>query len=193
MKSRSILRVVSLAFLLVVGVGISAAVAAPATISATVKTAHSSKFGTLLVTSSGLTLYQLGTERKGTIKCTGACATAWPPLLISGGAKPKAGPGVGQATLGTIKRPDRGTQVTYNGKALYRFASDTKAGAVNGQDVAGFHVVVLSASATAPAPTTPAAGGATAPAPATPAAGGPTAPAPTTPAAGGGYGGGGGY
>jgi len=78
------------------------------------------------------------------------------------GAKPKAGTGVAQATLGTIKRPDSGTQVTYNGKALYRFASDTKAGAVNGQNVAGFHIVVLSASsasATTPAATTPAVGG----------------------------------
>src|SRR5579862_3106646 len=160
MKSRSTLRVASLSFLLAVGVGIPAATAAPTR--ATVKTAHNSKFGTLLVSSNGLTLYQLGTEKKGTIKCTGACATAWPPLLITGGAKPKAGPGVAQAELGTIKRPDHGTQVTYNGKALYRFASDSKPGAVTGQNVAGFHVVVLSAKSAgtaSPATTTAATGG----------------------------------
>lgn len=159
MKSRSTLRVVSLAFLLAVGIGIPAAAATP---TATVKTAHNSKFGTLLVSLTGFTLYQLATEKKGTIKCTGACAKAWPPLLITGGAKPKAGPGVSQAKLGTIKRPDAGTQVTYNGKALYRFASDTKPGAVTGQNVAGFHVVALSASAastTTPATTTAGTGG----------------------------------
>jgi|SRR5579862_2856057 len=190
MKSRSTLRVASLSFLLAVGVGIPAATAAPTR--ATVKTAHNSKFGTLLVSSNGLTLYQLGTEKKGTIKCTGACATAWPPLLITGGAKPKAGPGVAQAELGTIKRLDHGTQVTYNGKALYRFGSDTTAGAVNGQNVAGFHVVVLGASPAstpAPAATTPVAGAVPAPTATTPTPGGAPAPAAPTPAAGGGYGG----
>ena len=145
MKFRSALRLLSLSFLLIVSVGTTAAFAAPTKTAVTVKTAHSSKYGTLLVSSTGLTLYQLATETKGTIKCTGGCATAWPPLLIAGGAKPKAGAGVAQAKLGTIKRPDSGVQVTYGGKALYRFASDTKPGAVNGQNVAGFHVVVLSA------------------------------------------------
>ena len=77
------------------------------------------------------------------IKCVGSCAKIWPPLLLAAGAKPVAGTGVSQAMLGTIKRPDHGTQVTYNGKALYRFASDSKPGAVSGQNVAGFHVVVV--------------------------------------------------
>ena len=70
MPFRSVLRVTSLAFLLTVGV--AAAAAATTKTSVNVKTAHSSKFGTLLVSSSGLTLYQLGTEKKGTINCTGA-------------------------------------------------------------------------------------------------------------------------
>jgi predicted lipoprotein with Yx(FWY)xxD motif len=158
MRFRSVLPISSLAFLLMVGVGIAEAGAATTKASVTVKTAHSGKYGTLLVSSSGFALYQLATEKKGTIKCTGACAKAWPPLLITGGAKPKAGAGVAQAKLGTIKRPDSGTQVTYSGKALYRFASDTKPGAVTGQNVAGFHIVGLSASATTPAPA-PAGGG----------------------------------
>ncbi len=161
MKSKSRFRVVSICLLLVVGVGAGIpAAAAPATTSATVKTAHSSTFGTLLVSSSGFTLYQLATEKKGTIKCTRACAKAWPPLLITGGAKPTAGAGVAQAKLGTINRPDSGTQVTYNGKALYRFASDRKPGDVTGQNLAGFHIIRLSTSpTTTTTPTTTTGGG----------------------------------
>jgi predicted lipoprotein with Yx(FWY)xxD motif len=159
MRTRSVLRVFSVSFVVLLGVGVGIAVAAPTTTAATVKTAHSSKYGTLLVTATGFTLYQLGSESKGTIKCTGSCAKIWPPLLLTGGAKPVAGNGVSQAKLGTIKRPDRGTQVTYNGKALYRFASDSKPGAVTGQNMDGFHVVLLSANSASPATTTGTAGG----------------------------------
>jgi predicted lipoprotein with Yx(FWY)xxD motif len=166
MRTRSVLRLFSSCFLILLAVGVGMAASAPTNTKATVKTAHSSKYGTLLVSATGFTLYQLGSESKGTIKCTGSCAAIWPPLLLAGGAKPVAGSGVSQARLGTIKRPDHGTQVTYNGKALYRFASDSKPGAVTGQNVAGFHVVVLSVKS----------------------AGGTATPATTTAASGGGYG-----
>jgi len=162
MRTRSILRVCLLSLVILVGAGVGIAVSAPTTTRATVKTAHSSKYGTLLVSASGFALYQLASESKGTIKCTGSCAKTWPPLLLTGGAKPVAGNGVSQAKLGTIKRPDHGTQVTYNGKALYRFVSDSKPGAVTGQNVAGFHVVLLStnsASGTASSATTTGGGG----------------------------------
>ncbi len=162
MKRPSV-RMMAIALVVLVGVGSAAALATSMKSVATVKAAPSSKFGTLLVSSSGLTLYQLGSEKKGTITCTGSCAKIWPPLLLSAGTKPIAGTGVSQAKLGTIKRPDHGTQVTYSGKALYRFASDTKPGAVSGQNVAGFHVVVLKAAAASttpsPATTTPASSG----------------------------------
>jgi predicted lipoprotein with Yx(FWY)xxD motif len=162
MRTRPILLLLSLSFVILVGIGVGIAVSAPTKTGATVKIAHSSKYGTLLVSASGFTLYQLASESKGTIKCTGSCAKIWPPLLLTGGAKPVAGKGVSQAKLGTIKRPDHGTQVTYNGKALYRFASDSKPGAVTGQNVAGFHVVLLSAnsaSGTASPATTTGGGG----------------------------------
>ena len=163
MRTRIVPRAFFLSFVILVGLGVGIGVSAATKPAATVKTAHSSKYGTLLVSSSGLTLYQLGSETKGTIKCTGSCAKIWPPLLLAAGAKPIPGTGVSQAKLGTIKRPDHGTQVTYSGKALYRFASDSKPGAVTGQNVAGFHVVSLSASSTSgtapPATTTATTGG----------------------------------
>jgi len=57
-----------------------------------------------------------------------------------------AGSGVDSSKLGTITRPDGSTQVTYNGKPLYLFASDTSAGQATGQGVAGFFAVTTSGS-----------------------------------------------
>ena len=99
----------------------------------TVKVTKTASLGKLLVTSSGLTLYHYTDEKGGKIDCKGACAKLWPPLLVKGSAKPLAGAGLSAAKLGTVKRPDGGMQVTYNGLALYRYAPDRKAGDVKGQ------------------------------------------------------------
>jgi predicted lipoprotein with Yx(FWY)xxD motif len=157
MTARSRVSVVTFLLLALVGVSIGVTAGATTKVAPTVKSAHNSKFGTILVSSTGLTLYQLGSEKKGVIGCIGSCAKIWPPLLVAAGAQPVAGTGVSQAKLGTIKRPDHGTQVTYNGSALYRFASDSKPGVFSGQNVADFHVVVVKAgsgSATSAATTT---------------------------------------
>jgi predicted lipoprotein with Yx(FWY)xxD motif len=115
--------------------------------SATISTASEPGVGTVLVDSRGFTLYALQTETSGTIKCTGSCATAWPPLLLPAGAmSATAGSGVMSSKLGTIKRPDGGTQVTYNHMPLYLFASDTSPGEATGQGVAGFFVVTATGS-----------------------------------------------
>jgi predicted lipoprotein with Yx(FWY)xxD motif len=99
----------------------------------TVKVTKTASLGKLLATSSGLTLYHYTDETRGKIDCKGACAKLWPPLLVKGSAKPLAGAGLSAAKLGTVKRPDGGVQVTYNGLALYRYAPDRKAGDVKGQ------------------------------------------------------------
>ena len=79
----------------------------------TVSTRSTSQ-GTVVVTSSGMTLYHLTTEHSGQIQCTGGCATTWPPYTVSSGTMPS-----GASGLGTVSRPDGSTQVTYNGEALY--------------------------------------------------------------------------
>jgi predicted lipoprotein with Yx(FWY)xxD motif len=108
-----------------------AAAASPTSIG-TAKTA----LGTILVDSQGHTLY-LFTHDSGTASmCSGACATAWPPLVASGATT--ATSGANAALLGTSKRADGTTQVTYNGHPLYRFVKDLKAGETNGQDVTAF-------------------------------------------------------
>jgi predicted lipoprotein with Yx(FWY)xxD motif len=115
--------------------------------SVTVSSKSVSGVGNVLVDSKGMTLYYLKTETPGTIKCTGACATTWPPLLLpSGVTSATAGSGVDASKLGTIARPDGGTQVTYNGKPLYLFQSDQSPGQATGQGVAGFYVVSASGS-----------------------------------------------
>jgi predicted lipoprotein with Yx(FWY)xxD motif len=141
-------------------VGLAGALAATASSSATVKAAQNAKYGSLIVNSSGRTLYHLTSETKGAIKCTGACATLWPPLLVSGSAKPTAGAGLTAAKLGTIKRPGGQIQVTYNGLPLYRYSPDKKSGEVLGEGVDGVWFAVSSAgkivkhasAATTPAP-----------------------------------------
>ena len=103
----------------------------------TVHAATSTTLGTnILVDSRGFTLYHRTTEKKGSVNCIGTCRKSWPPLLVSS-ATPVAGAGLSAAKLGTIKRPDGGVQVTYNGYALYRYTGDKKAGQTNGQGAEG--------------------------------------------------------
>lgn len=92
--------------------------------------------GMALVSGNGRTLYLFEADRKGMSACTGSCATAWPPFTVTG--RVRAGTGVRQSLLGTIRRSDGRTQVTYNGHPLYYFAGDTKPGAARGQGSKAF-------------------------------------------------------
>ena len=76
---------------------------------------------TVLTSTSGRTLYSLSVEKNGKFICTGSCLSAWHPLTVPAGVKP-----TGPVKLGTIERPEGGTQVTYKGRPLYRFGGDTK-------------------------------------------------------------------
>ncbi|ALV41785.1 hypothetical protein AU252_11995 [Pseudarthrobacter sulfonivorans] len=97
------------------------------------KTASSSA-GNIVVDAAGMSVYFFTKDVKdsGTSACTGACLTAWPPLLTTA-AKPAAEGVTG--TLGTITTPDGAKQVTLNGLPLYYFAQDKKPGDVLGQGV----------------------------------------------------------
>jgi predicted lipoprotein with Yx(FWY)xxD motif len=92
--------------------------------------------GSILVDSQGRTLYlwQADTGTKST--CTGACASAWPPLVTT--RKPTAGSGLTSSLLGTTKRTNGTAQVTYNSHPLYLFAGDTASHQTNGQGSNGF-------------------------------------------------------
>jgi len=87
--------------------------------------------GKILVNSKGITLYLWAKDKGGRSACSGACASVWPLLLISG--KPTAGPGVQASKLGEYKTKSGKYEVTYNGHPLYTFVSDLKPGQTTGQ------------------------------------------------------------
>jgi predicted lipoprotein with Yx(FWY)xxD motif len=126
---------------------------------AVVSTAKTS-LGSIIVTSSGRTLYLFGKDRNGTSACSGQCAVFWPPLITS--AKPHVSGGAKASLLGTTKRADGRLQVTYNHHPLYTFAKDTKAGQTSGEGVNAFGAVwdaVSPAGAKIQKPSAPAPGG----------------------------------
>jgi predicted lipoprotein with Yx(FWY)xxD motif len=127
------------AVLAVVGVvGVEAAGAAYGSGSraATIKTRHTA-LGTILVDSKGHTIYLFEKDKTKKSTCSGACATNWPPVTTSG--SPKASGGVNARKLGTTKRSDGSTQVTYNGHPLYLFVADqNRPGSTKGEGVDAF-------------------------------------------------------
>jgi predicted lipoprotein with Yx(FWY)xxD motif len=96
----------------------------------------SSSLGSILGNSTGRTLYLFKADVGAKSACTGACATAWPPLLATG--KPTAGTGLTASKLATITRSDGTQQVTYNGHPVYLFIKDKKPGQTTGQGVTAF-------------------------------------------------------
>jgi predicted lipoprotein with Yx(FWY)xxD motif len=92
--------------------------------------------GTILVDSSGRTLYLFEKDKGHTSNCSGACAAAWPPLTTT--AKPTTATGVTASLLGTTKRADGKTEVTYNGHPLYTYAGDGAPGQTSGEGLNQF-------------------------------------------------------
>jgi predicted lipoprotein with Yx(FWY)xxD motif len=120
------------------GGGSAATAATPKTssgASATVDVSKSS-LASILVDSTGRTLYLFKADVGMHSVCTGACALKWPPLLATG--KSSAGVGLTVSKLATITRSDGNRQITYNGHPLYLFVKDHKPGDVKGQGVTAF-------------------------------------------------------
>jgi predicted lipoprotein with Yx(FWY)xxD motif len=132
---RPLALVTALALTAAVGGG-TAAVAISKGSPATIKTRHTS-LGTVLVDAKGRTIYLFEKDTKNKSKCSGRCAVNWPPVLTSG--KPKASGGAVASRLGTTKRSDGSTQVTYAGHPLYLFIADkNKPGSVKGEGIDAF-------------------------------------------------------
>ncbi len=86
-----------------------------------------SEYGSMLFDSRGQAIYIWELEESQTAECYGDCANAWPPVLTNGA--PVASADINSKLLGTTKRTDGTTQVTYNGHPLYFYAHE-KAGEV---------------------------------------------------------------
>jgi predicted lipoprotein with Yx(FWY)xxD motif len=86
--------------------------------------AATSDFGTVLFDATGQAIYLFDLEATDEPRCYGACAQAWPPVLTDG--DPMAGQRVDESLLGTTRREDGTTQVTYAGHPLYFYAHEGK-------------------------------------------------------------------
>jgi predicted lipoprotein with Yx(FWY)xxD motif len=139
------LLIVALASFLPGGSGISTAArettAGPTVIKAAFNTALKQR---IVVDGSGRTVYMLVLDTRGKATCTPQwkehplCHRVLPPVT----GTPRAGAGIDASKLGTTKRSDGVTQVTYNRHPLYYFRGgpglgygvpDKRAGDVNGQ------------------------------------------------------------
>jgi predicted lipoprotein with Yx(FWY)xxD motif len=115
--------------------------------------------GTVLTNAKGFTLCWFSLDTSATSKCSGACASAWPP--VAGPVSAAAGVSL-SGKLATITRSDGSKQETYNGHPLYTFSGDSGPGRTGGNGISGFggtwHAVTTS-GAVAPASSPPSSGG----------------------------------
>ncbi|MGW3769354.1 COG4315 family predicted lipoprotein [Actinomadura verrucosospora] len=103
----------------------------------TIKTATVGQLGQIVVDGQSRTVYLFQKDTGTTSSCSGSCAAVWPPVTTSG--KPQAGSGADAAKLGTTKRSDGTTEVTYSGHPLYYYAPDgTASGSAKGQGLNQF-------------------------------------------------------
>jgi len=85
--------------------------------------------------AKGMTLYTFDKDEKGKSNCYDKCAANWPPLKAKAGAKADD-----EWTI--VDRTDGSKMWAYDGKPVYTFVKDKKAGDMTGEGVAGaWHVV----------------------------------------------------
>ncbi|MDH4568188.1 hypothetical protein E8E95_16005 [Pseudomonas sp. BN414] len=88
----------------------------------------------MLVDAKGMTLYTYDKDSDGKSACNGQCAENWPPLMADASAK-------ADGEWSVVKRDDGSMQWAYDGKPLYTFVMDKKAGEVTGDGKMGvWHV-----------------------------------------------------
>lgn len=105
------------------------------------KVQKSDKYGEYVADAYGRALYMFEADTQGKngsgakSACTGDCVAAWPPF---GAAASEGGEGISGELLGSVKREDGTTQVTYNGWPLYYYAKDANPGDTLGHDIDDF-------------------------------------------------------
>ncbi len=102
-----------------------------------------SSTGPFLTDPEGRTLYTSANDPDARSVCLRSCSGIWPPLIIESGSP--TGPEGLTGVLGTITREDNGsTQVTYNGRPLYRYNLDVQPGDAKGNNLgSGIWVVAV--------------------------------------------------
>ena len=89
-----------------------------------VRTIVDDKLGRVLTTAGKQAIYVWDKEPKGKVRCTGACAKAWPPVIVKAGVVvPMHVKGV-MGEFGTVRRAGGARQLTFNRRALYTYAHE---------------------------------------------------------------------
>jgi predicted lipoprotein with Yx(FWY)xxD motif len=96
----------------------------PSARNGTVVVTADSDYGPMLFDASGQAIYLFEKESTELPRCYGACAEAWPPVLTSG--DPRGRNSARDSLLGTTRRRDGSSQVTYAGHPLYFYAHEGK-------------------------------------------------------------------
>lgn len=78
--------------------------------------------------ASGMTLYTFDKDASGKSNCDGDCAVKWPPFKAETGATAE-----GNWTL--VERTDGSMMWAYDGKPLYTYEGDKKAGDATGNNM----------------------------------------------------------
>ncbi len=84
------------------------------------------RFGPILATPKKQALYYWNVEKRagGRVRCKGACARAWPPLVVRSRAQvPTRIAGI-PGRFGVVRRPDGRLQVTHRGLPVYTYAHE---------------------------------------------------------------------
>ena len=94
-----------------------------------------SSLGKVLVGDNGMTLYIWDKDAVGVSNCYDKCAENWPPLIAAADAAAE-----GDWTL--VDRKDGTKQWAYDGKPVYYYGGDAKAGDATGDGIGGvWHVI----------------------------------------------------
>ena len=105
--------------------------------------------GDVLVAANGMTLYTFDKDAANKSNCNEACLKAWPALMATADTKVS-----GEFTI--INREDGAKQIAMNGKPLYFYVADQKAGDITGDGSGGvWHAIRAGQSAATPAQSSP--------------------------------------
>jgi predicted lipoprotein with Yx(FWY)xxD motif len=111
--------------------------AANPTAASTALTVRHTSLGTIITNNRGFTLYAFEADKGTKSACSGACASAWPPVTTTSGSSIKV-TGAAKSLVGVAKQANGILQVTYAGHLLYRFQGDGSPGSTNGQGSTAF-------------------------------------------------------
>ena len=95
-----------------------------------------SDYGRILADGRGRALYLFTSDRGQGSRCSGDCATVWPPYIVK--SAPTAISGAKPGLVGITRRSDGKLQATYAGHPVYHYQGDRSPGEVNCQAAVEF-------------------------------------------------------